>query len=88
MGAATTLFGVPTPAVSTPWLAAQAYIGRCQTVSGANVLMITGMPGAPELHAIPDASWGLHLVDANIAMGHLVGLAARQAQTYIKKHRR
>ena len=33
----------------------------------------------------PDATWGLHLVDANIALGNLVDLVRNQASAYISK---
>jgi hypothetical protein len=82
IGALTTQVGLPTPAISTPWIEAQAYTAQCSGEGGANVLRITGQPGAPELHALPDATWGLHLVDANIALGDLVTLVHRQAAQY------
>lgn len=88
IGAATTQVGVPIPAgVTTPWLSALSYTGRCETVNGANVLMISPRPGAPELHPVPDPSWGLHLVDMNIAQGNLVALAGEQIRAYRKRHR-
>jgi hypothetical protein len=79
IGALTTQVGLPTPAISTPWIEAQAYTAQCSSEGGANVLLITGQTGAPELHALPDATWGLHLVDANIALGDLVTLVHREA---------
>jgi pimeloyl-ACP methyl ester carboxylesterase len=82
IGALTTQVGLPTPAISTPWIEAQAYSAQCSSEGGANVLRITGAPGAPELHALPDATWGLHLVDANIALGDLVTLVHGQATRY------
>jgi pimeloyl-ACP methyl ester carboxylesterase len=73
IGIATTIvgFSVP-PGVSTPWVETTAYNGQCSSANGANVLQITGLPGAPHLNPSPDATWGLHLVDANIALGNLV----------------
>jgi hypothetical protein len=82
IGALTTQVGMPTPAVSTPWIEGQAYTGRCTSTDGINVLTITGNAGAPELKALPDATWGLHLVDANIALGDLVTLVHGQAARY------
>jgi hypothetical protein len=79
IGAATSAVGFTVPAVSTPWVATTAYEGRCESAEGANVLQITGRPGAPALNAVPDATWGLHLVDANIALGNLVGVVWTQA---------
>ncbi|MCW2993963.1 MAG: hypothetical protein JWQ18_1458, partial [Conexibacter sp.] len=82
IGALTTQVGLPTPAVSTPWIEAHAYTGQCSSEGGANVLRITGEAGAPELHALPDPTWGLHLVDANVALGDLVALVRRESAQY------
>jgi hypothetical protein len=82
IGALTTQVGLPTPSVTTPWIRAQAYTAACVSQNGANVLRITGAPGAPQLHALPDATWGLHLVDANIALGNLVDLVGNQITRY------
>jgi len=71
------------PPVATPWVSAPgAYSARCSTAGGADVLTITPRAGAPALHPSPLASWGLHLVDVNIALGNLVGVVARQAAAY------
>lgn len=84
IGALTTQVGMPTPSgVSTPWLLAQAYTGQCVTENGAHVLKITPLPGAPTLKALPDATWGLHLVDANIALGDLVNVVTTQALRHV-----
>jgi hypothetical protein len=34
------------------------------------------------LTATPDAGWGFHLADANIALGELVNLVRRQIRAY------
>jgi hypothetical protein len=82
IGTETTQVGVPQPKVSTPWIETQAYSGRCSSAGGAHVLLISGQTGAPTLKALPDATWGLHLVDANIALGDLVTLVGKQAKQY------
>jgi hypothetical protein len=82
IGIETTQVGFPQPQPGTPWIEAQAYTGQCSKANGANVLKITGEPGAPVLKALPDATWGLHLVDANIALGDLVTLVDSQARQY------
>jgi hypothetical protein len=84
IGALTTQVGLPTPIIATPWVQARAFTARCSREGGANVLRITGEAGAPLLKALPDATWGLHLVDANIALGDLVGLVHGQAARYAK----
>ena len=80
IGALTTQVGMPSPSgITTPWLLTRAYTAQCVTENGAHVLKITPLPGAPTLKANPDATWGLHLVDANIALGDLVTLVTKQA---------
>ncbi|MEK6251450.1 MAG: DUF3089 domain-containing protein [Actinomycetota bacterium] len=88
IGIATTVVGLTLPAVSTPWVEVDgAYNGQCSSANNANVLQITGVPGAPHLNAIPDASWGLHLVDANIALGNLVDVVDEQADAFVKENK-
>jgi hypothetical protein len=84
IGALTTQVGLPQPSVTTPWIQAQAFTGACVSSGGINVLKITGQPGAPDLKPLPDATWGLHLVDANIALGNLTDDVARQAKAWLK----
>jgi Protein of unknown function (DUF3089) len=72
IGAVTQAVGFTVPPVSTPWVETVAFSGRCEFTNGANTLQIRGLPGAPTLHPIPDPGWGLHLVDANIALGNLL----------------
>jgi Protein of unknown function (DUF3089) len=87
IGVATTVVGIPQPAVSTPWLEADgAYSGECSSADGANVLQITDAPGATHLTPIPQ-SFGLHLVDANIALGNLSDLVRKQAKRFLKQAR-
>jgi Protein of unknown function (DUF3089) len=82
IGLATELVGVPRPAVTTPWIEAAAYLGACSSADNANVLQISPIGAAPDLAAVPDAGWGLHLVDANIALGNLTNIVARQAKAW------
>jgi hypothetical protein len=85
IGLATTLVGQPTPSgATTPWFQAQAYTGACDSSNGAHVLQIAPVPGAPTLHPIPDDTWGLHLVDANIALGNLTNDVAVEAKAWGK----
>ncbi len=86
IGVATSLIGTPQPEADTPWVEYRgAYKAGCSSADNANVLQVTGLPGSPELHAVPDASWGLHLVDANIALGNLVSLVGKESKAYAKK---
>ncbi len=88
IAAATQAVGLTIPTVSTPWVEVDgAYNGQCSSADGANVLQTSGVPGAPTLHPVPDATWGLHLVDANIALGNLVDVVRTQAFVYTLLHR-
>jgi len=87
IGLATEAVGVPRPAVTTPWIQSQGYVGTCSSADDANVLQLTSVGGAPTLNAVPDATWGLHLVDANIALGNLTGVIQRQIKTYERAQR-
>ena len=81
------ILGITQPTPPTTWAQlAGAYSGRCSSAGGANVLQITPREGAPKFTASPDPTWGLHLVDANIALGNLVDLVHTQGTAYLKKH--
>jgi hypothetical protein len=83
IGIATSLVGFPAPNATTTWAEYDhAYTGACSSADGANVLQISENPGAPHLNALPDATWGLHLTDANIALGNLLHTVQRQIRTY------
>jgi len=83
IGLATQAVGQPTPSgATTPWFQAQAYTGACDPSNDADVLQIAPVGGAPTLHPVPDATWGLHLVDANIALGNLTDDTVRQAKAW------
>jgi pimeloyl-ACP methyl ester carboxylesterase len=83
IGLATQAVGEPTPSgATTPWFQVQAYSGACDSSNDADVLQISPVGGAPTLHPVPDATWGLHLVDANIALGNLTDDTVRQAKTW------
>ena len=86
IGIATEAVGVPRPEVTTTWVEAKgAYAGTCDSSDDADVLQIASLGGAPTLNPVPDATWGLHLVDANIALGNAVSLLKRQVRTYEKQ---
>jgi hypothetical protein len=77
---ATEALGIPTPRVTTAWRAwPGSYRARCSSAGGADVLMIRSLGDAPALQPSPTPQWGLHLADANIALGEQVGLIRRQA---------
>ncbi len=81
------ILGIQIPPVSTPWVSAPgAYSARCSSAGGANVLEITPRSGAPVISPSPDASWGLHLVDGNIALGNLTSVVRSEAAAYGSSH--
>ena len=53
---------------------------------GADVLAISPVGGAPHLQPSPLPTWGLHLVDVNIALGNLVTVVAHEAAAYHRAH--
>jgi hypothetical protein len=79
------VYGGPQPTAPTPWLVPQDhYTGECIRENGAHVLLLSPYKGARHLQASPSAQWGLHLLDANIALGQLVKLVQRQAKEYAR----
>lgn len=83
IGAAANLALVGLPRPSTPWAAFPAGVsGRCSKAGGASVLQVRQLGGAFQLTPTPDATWGLHLADANIALGNLTNLVRRQIRAH------
>jgi pimeloyl-ACP methyl ester carboxylesterase len=87
IGAATRAVGLPTIRTKARWIQANgAYSGQCSSADGANVLQIQANDGAPDLRPIPNAAWGLHLTDANIALGNLIGVVRHEIRSYVRGH--
>jgi hypothetical protein len=75
------------PAVSTPWVQFDdQYRASCVDNSGSAVLVVKPVNGASPLMNAPDAAWGLHVDDPNLAQGNLVALVQSQAAAYLKAH--
>ena len=80
IGALTKQTGFPMPKVATAFVQADdVFSARCSRANGANVLLLSG---AEQLKVQPDPSWGVHLADANIALGDLVTLVRKQIARY------
>jgi hypothetical protein len=71
--------------VSTPWVEYEGgYSGSCVTSGGHHVLAVHASKQVPTLRSFPDASFGLHVDDPNVAMGNLVQLVQSQGAAYLK----
>jgi hypothetical protein len=82
------LLQIPVPQASTTFIEARdAYSGRCVSEDGAGYLEITPRPGAPAPRPSPDANWGLHLMDGNIALGDLLDVVKAQIDRYRARRR-
>jgi hypothetical protein len=87
IGDANQLIGIPRPDVPTTWISApNAYESMCQDAGGADFMQVGPLRGAPMLNEIPDANWGLHLTDANIALGNNARLVQQQFRAYERKN--
>ena len=83
--------------IDTPWVSVPGLLtARCATNQYAAFLEITvnGNPADPRVDDIvgdlgtrerPLANWGLHLIDANLAIGNLLDLVDAQTKAYAKK---
>jgi hypothetical protein len=77
------VFRDPPPAMSTPWIEYDGgYSAKCETSNGLRILMVTTSGRAPALSA-PDAAFGLHVDDPNLAMGNLVQLVHSQISAFV-----
>jgi hypothetical protein len=75
--------GLEVPKASTTFIESRgAFTGRCSRAGGAHVLRIASAQGTPVPRPSPTPEWGLHLVDANIAMGDLVEVVRRQIRAH------
>jgi hypothetical protein len=86
LGGAVNAFIGPLPKVSTTWLRPPGYYtASCSGAAGAHVLRVTAHGGARVFPATPNAAWGLHLGDVNVALGNLTSLVAKQAAAYARR---
>jgi len=78
--------GLPQRRVRTPWVEMRgAYSARCSSARDADVLQIRPRRGAARLNPLPDATWGVHVIDANIALGNLINLVRTQIVAYSRR---
>jgi hypothetical protein len=82
------LLGLTQPMPNTVWLREPgSYGARCSSANNANVLQISAMFGAQTAKPSPDGTWGLHLLDANIALGNLIAVVKSQAAVFARSGR-
>ncbi len=82
-GSSITALKLTQPTASTTWVSEPgAYRARCSSAGGANVLQITPQGGAQTPQPAPDPTWGLHLLDANVALGNLVSVVHDEVNAY------
>jgi hypothetical protein len=80
------LYNGSPPTGPTPWVEPpDHYTGQCVSSNGANVLLIAPVDSARRLTPVPDASWGLHLADMNIALGNLVDVVRAETKAFLKR---
>jgi hypothetical protein len=83
IAAGISLLRITQPRAPTPWISEPgAYRAHCSSAAGANVLQITALNGAQTATPSPDPTWGLHLLDANIALGNLISVIHSEANAY------
>jgi len=81
------MYGGPPPTADTPWLVpADRYTAKCDYTDGGSSLLISPIGDAQTLTPSPTPGWGLHLLDANVALGNLVRIVAKQGMQYLKRH--
>jgi hypothetical protein len=76
------------PGVSTPWIEFEGgYSASCVTSAGLRVLAVDATRRVPALRPFPDAAFGLHVDDPNLAMGNLVRVVGSKAAAYAESPR-
>jgi hypothetical protein len=90
---------VPEQPIDTPWVSVPGLLtAQCKTNEHATYLEITvhGNPSDPRTDDITGdlgigpqvlANWGLHLIDANLAIGNLLDIVGQQAKAYAARKR-
>jgi hypothetical protein len=81
------ILGLTNPMPPTVWVSEpDAYVAACSSANNANVLQITAVDGAQTPHPSPDATWGLHLLDSQLALGNLLHLVRTETLAYVTRH--
>ena len=82
------LLGLKQPMPPTVWSAEPgSYRAHCSSANDANVLEISAVVGAKTPTPSPTPEWGLHLLDANIALGNLISIVSSEAKAFAARGR-
>jgi hypothetical protein len=80
-------YHVPSPS-TVYWTSPNSYTAKCENSNGAHVLEITARNGAQTPTPAPTPQWGLHLLDANIALGNLLKIVRSEAAAFTRLAKR
>ncbi len=84
LGLSVLKWNIPSPR-TVYWTSPGAYTARCENSNGAHVLMITARNGAQTPTAAPTPEWGLHLLDAQLSLGNLLGIVKSEAGAFARR---
>ncbi|HEY2258150.1 MAG TPA: DUF3089 domain-containing protein [Solirubrobacteraceae bacterium] len=74
------------PMPNTVWSSEPgAYRAACRSAGGATALEISALGGAQVPTPSPDPTWGLHLLDANVALGNLLTVVRDEAAALARR---
>ncbi len=78
-------WNVPKPS-TVFWTSPGSYTASCADSNGAHVLEVTARNGAQTPTPAPTPEWGLHLLDANLSLGNLIGIVKSESAAYVGRH--
>jgi hypothetical protein len=84
LGLSVLKWNVPSPKTEY-WSSPGAFTGQCEDSNGAHVLMITARDGAQTPTPAPTPEWGLHLLDAQLSLGNLLGIVKSEAGAFARR---
>jgi hypothetical protein len=83
LSAGIALLGVTFPHPPTVWWTIpRSYRASCSSANNAHVLEIRAVGGGQTPKPSPTPEWGLHLLDANIALGNLIQIVKRESAAF------
>jgi hypothetical protein len=73
---------VPSP-TTVYWASPGDFTAKCMNSNGAHVLMVTARHGGQTPTPAPTPEWGLHLLDANLSQGNLIGIVKSESTAFL-----